>query len=153
MTYLLDTHVWVWWHMSPQRLSREVRAILGAPARYDELLLSAISPWELAKLVDRNRLTLSCDVSVWIEAALDMPPSASEYTNAGLPWFDYYGKDQTALPGGKNLKEIQSVASIFKEKTGANLPQSSDIQSITPIRLDALINRMRQIKKGMSFKE
>ena len=73
MTYLLDTHVWVWWHMSPQRLSREVRAILGAPARYDELLLSAISPWELAKLVDRNRLTLSCDVSVWIEAALDMP--------------------------------------------------------------------------------
>ena len=61
------------------------------------------------------------------EAALDMPPSASEYTKAGLPWFEYYGKDQTALPGGEKLANIKSVSSIFKKMTGANLPDSGDI--------------------------
>lgn len=57
-----------------------------------------------------------------------MPPSASEYTNAGLPWFEYYGKDQAALPGGEKLASIQSVGSLFKKTTGATLPDSGDIQ-------------------------
>ena len=28
-----------------------------------------------------------------------IPPTAIEYTEAGLPWFDYYGGDLTALEG------------------------------------------------------
>ena len=73
MTYLLDTHVWIWWHMNPRKLSREARTVLESPERVNELLLSAISPWEFGKLVERNRLTISCDIDVWVEAALDMP--------------------------------------------------------------------------------
>ena len=73
MTYLLDTHVWVWWHMRPQQLSARVRALIAAPTRYEELLLSAISPWEFAKLLEKQRLAISCDPEAWIDQALEMP--------------------------------------------------------------------------------
>ncbi len=39
-----------------------------------------------------------------------LPPSAKEYTNAGLPWFDYYDENATALAGSKKLAGLDSVA-------------------------------------------
>jgi len=38
------------------------------------------------------------------------PPTAKEYTEAGLPWFDYYGGDAAAVTGAKTLKALASVA-------------------------------------------
>ena len=38
------------------------------------------------------------------------PPDAQSYTNAGLPWFEYYDSDQTALEGAKKLAGLDSVA-------------------------------------------
>ena len=70
MRYLLDTHVWVWWNMHPQKLSGRVRSLISTPAKYEELLLSAISPWEFAKLVEKRRLVISCDPEEWIRQAL-----------------------------------------------------------------------------------
>lgn len=60
------------------------------------------------------------------EAAPNEPLSAHEYSAAGLPWFDYYGMGQAALPGSKKLAEIGSVAEIFEKETGATLPKSAD---------------------------
>ncbi len=73
MTYVLDTHVWVWWHMQPKKLSRKVRSLLANPEQYQELLLSAISPWEFSKLLEKGRLGISCDAEEWIRQALAMP--------------------------------------------------------------------------------
>lgn len=73
MKYLLDTHVWVWWNMHPQKLSRRVSSLIVMPTRYEELLLSAISPWEFAKLLEKRRLAISCDPEEWIHQALEMP--------------------------------------------------------------------------------
>ncbi len=38
------------------------------------------------------------------------PPTATEYTAAGLPWFEYYGGDLEALEGAKALSGLDSVA-------------------------------------------
>ena len=38
------------------------------------------------------------------------PPTAREYTDAGLPWFDYYDDDRTALDGAEKLAGLDSVA-------------------------------------------
>ena len=38
------------------------------------------------------------------------PPTAIEYTEAGLPWFDYYGGDLKALEGAQKLAGLDSVA-------------------------------------------
>jgi PIN domain nuclease of toxin-antitoxin system len=71
--YLLDTHVWVWWNMRPQNLSRKVKRLIAAPQRYEELLLSAISVWEFCKLLEKKRVGISCDPRDWLETALAMP--------------------------------------------------------------------------------
>lgn len=73
MTYLLDTHTWIWWNMNPQNLSQRVAEIIGNTNAYEEILLSAISPWEFSKLIEKRRLGVSCSPEHWINTALDMP--------------------------------------------------------------------------------
>lgn len=73
MKYLLDTHTWIWWNMCPQNLSQRVKALISDSSKYDELLLSAISPWEFSKLLENGRLGISCHPEAWINLALDMP--------------------------------------------------------------------------------
>ena len=40
----------------------------------------------------------------------DAPPRAADYTDAGLPWFEYYGGDLKALEGSAELAGLDSVA-------------------------------------------
>jgi PIN domain nuclease of toxin-antitoxin system len=64
---VLDTHVWLWWVDGDSRLSPHARDTIEAT---DELVVSAISVWELATLVRLRRLALLPDSRVWIRRAL-----------------------------------------------------------------------------------
>ena len=57
MRLLLDTHIWVWSQLEPDRLSRRVRAALQNPEV--ELWLSPISVWELLLLIEGRRVTVT----------------------------------------------------------------------------------------------
>ncbi len=58
--------------MQPDRLSTKARDTIANIAGNDELLLSAISPWEFCKLLEKGRLGISCDAQDWLDIALDM---------------------------------------------------------------------------------
>ncbi len=73
MRYMLDTHTWVWWHMNPQKLSQKVKGLIANGDGYEEILLSAISPWEFSKLLEKKRIGISRDPEDWIRSALEMP--------------------------------------------------------------------------------
>lgn len=73
MKYLLDTHTWIWWNMNPVNLSDKVRQVIADSEKYSELLLSAISPWEFCKLLEKKKLGISCPPEEWLKQALDMP--------------------------------------------------------------------------------
>ena len=45
------------------------------------------------------------------------PPTALDYTDAGLPWFEYYGGDLPALKGATKLMGLDGVA-VKKLKNG-----------------------------------
>lgn len=83
------------------------------------------------------------------ELAPNEPPTAQEYSEAGLPWFDYYGKDQGALPGGNNLGSVKSVAQLFKEKTGGTFPNSKDLETGKTIALRLGASDYRPIKTSI----
>lgn len=69
---LLDTHVWVWWVHGNARLPDDQRKMLDA--RTDEGIgVSAISCWEVAKLVEHGRLSFPQDVAAWLDIALAYP--------------------------------------------------------------------------------
>jgi PIN domain nuclease of toxin-antitoxin system len=46
MRLLLDTHVWLWWQMRPERLSPAAISALSDPN--NEVFLSTVSTWEIA---------------------------------------------------------------------------------------------------------
>ena len=57
------------------------------------------------------------------------PPTAQNYTNAGLPWYDYYGGDLKALEGAKELAELDSVASVKLKKGEGFLPDNDPVNA------------------------
>lgn len=64
---LLDTHAWIWWVSSPDRLPAPAREAIAASLGRDEpIRVSAISAWEVAMLVERGRLDLSLTTDEWI---------------------------------------------------------------------------------------
>ncbi len=73
MKYLLDTNTWIWWNMRPDRLSETVHELLTNEKAYEELLLSAISPWEFCKLIEKGRLGITGDPEEWLSEAFKMP--------------------------------------------------------------------------------
>ncbi len=69
---LLDTHIWIWWvNNSPQLAQQHKQWIQDYRAQ--GLGISIISCWEVAKLVEKNRLVLSISVDEWLQTALAYP--------------------------------------------------------------------------------
>jgi len=66
MTYLMDTHVWIWWHTAPEKLSANVSDVIAGLETEDQLLMSAISVWEIAKLVEKDKLKLGVGIDQWV---------------------------------------------------------------------------------------
>jgi PIN domain nuclease of toxin-antitoxin system len=69
---VLDTHVWIWWISDDERLTPAARAEIETH-QGDGLGISAISCWEVAKLVQLGRLELRHRTTDWLEAALAYP--------------------------------------------------------------------------------
>jgi PIN domain nuclease of toxin-antitoxin system len=67
---LLDTHAWIWWAASSPNLSKRAAKYINSA---DAIYISAISCWEVAMLVAKDRLVLDRDVEVWIDQALKLP--------------------------------------------------------------------------------
>ena len=76
------------------------------------------------------RETSRCFVTIanaeqWIDLTGEEPPispmSASDYTKAGLPWFNFYGGDKASIKGAKKLGKIKSVNQINSTKRGGFL--------------------------------
>jgi PIN domain nuclease of toxin-antitoxin system len=61
---LLDTHVVHWWSSEPERVSRPARQALETA---DELLVAAVSWYELAWLARHGRIALDVPIRSWLE--------------------------------------------------------------------------------------
>ena len=65
---VIDTHVLVWWVSESGTLSTAAkRALKNATKSGSEVLISSISAWEIAMLVEKGRLVLSMDVERWLD--------------------------------------------------------------------------------------
>lgn len=69
---VLDTHIWVWWVQGDERLTTTQRQTIEENESAT-LGVSAISCWEVAKLVERGRLNLPVPLAQWFTQALSYP--------------------------------------------------------------------------------
>lgn len=84
---LLDTHVVHWWSAEPKRVSARARkALEGA----DELVVAAISWYELAWLARHERIAVTVPIRTWLQGlaeqlrTIGVTPAVAD-TAAGLP--------------------------------------------------------------------
>jgi len=71
---LLDTHIWVWYaENEARRFSKRITPLVERAVQRGDVIISAISVWEIAQLEAARRLELSVDVRTWIGRALDFP--------------------------------------------------------------------------------
>lgn len=62
---LLDTHVLVWLAEASPRLGGKARKAIDAAYRESEVMVSAISFWEVATLARKGRIRLDMDLQTW----------------------------------------------------------------------------------------
>ena len=68
MTYLLDTHVFIWSRVCPDRLGPKTVALLENTS--NPLALSAVSALEVAQLVHKGKLVLSRNTRQWVSEGI-----------------------------------------------------------------------------------
>jgi hypothetical protein len=80
------------------------------------------------------------------QAPPTVPPTASEYTEAGLPWFDLYDEDLEAVEGAGKLAELKSVKQLGEEKGDVPLPENLpvDAEHVTRLRHGMTKHQVRE---------
>jgi PIN domain nuclease of toxin-antitoxin system len=70
---VLDTHVLLWWASGEHtRLSAAAARAIASEQEGGRILVSSISAWELAMLVERGRVALSIDTEQWLALAANV---------------------------------------------------------------------------------
>ena len=66
---VLDTHALIWWVNGDSKLSARARKVIESEISVDggKILISAITAWEIAMLVSKNRLVLTMDLNEWLD--------------------------------------------------------------------------------------
>ncbi len=65
---VLDTHILLWWLNDSPELAKDHRsAIEDALSGDQEVLVSSITAWEIALLVQKGRVVLSMDLASWLD--------------------------------------------------------------------------------------
>lgn len=72
MKYLLDTHIWLWSLLEPDKIGPDAATILQDDD--NELFISPITLWEIMILAERGRIELHPTPAEWIEEALKRSP-------------------------------------------------------------------------------
>jgi hypothetical protein len=95
------------------------------------------------------------DAVQWREVTGELPPTrpptAADYTSAGLPWFDYYAADLETLAGAPALTLVKSVAELAAEKGEQPLGPDGDVHPGVVIGLgpgSLPRSKARPVRKG-----
>jgi PIN domain nuclease of toxin-antitoxin system len=124
---LLDTHVWIWSQVAPEKLSAKAGAAMENET--NEVWLSPVSVWELLLLVEKRRMALGGDVAEWIRKAAaplkEAPLTAEivlETARFRLPHPDPADRFLVATARYLGLTLVTSDARLLASKAVPTLP-------------------------------
>jgi PIN domain nuclease of toxin-antitoxin system len=131
---LLDTHIALWLDSGSDKLRRSTLALIDDCWRDGgTIYLSAVSAWEIALLVDADRISLDIPVDAWVQrfisrpgikaAPLDMRAASRAYRIHGLEHCDPADRllIATAIELGCPLVTYDDRISRFSQKHGHEL--------------------------------
>lgn len=131
MKLLLDTHIWLWSVLDPERLGRRAARELASSA--NELWLSPISVWEATLLAERGRIVVEDSAASWVERALRAAPLreapltfdvAIESRRVALPHADPADRFLAASALVHGLTLLTADERLLRAKVCPTLPNS-----------------------------
>ena len=111
---VIDTHVWLWWVDGSPRLTPDYQRVLQEHEATG-IGVSAISCWEVAKLVEYKRLELSCTIIEWLDTALGYPGVQL------LPLTPQVAAESTQLPGNFHRDPADQIIVATARVLGCSL--------------------------------
>jgi len=82
--YLLDTHIFLWALLEPERLSPAVVSLINDSA--NEIWISPISVWEIIILAEKGRIVLDDEPVSWTKNVLRSLPVREAPLNNEVAW-------------------------------------------------------------------
>ena len=125
MRLLLDTHIWIWSLLEPDRLGSRTRAALDEAT--SEVWLSPITFWETLMLAERQRVTLEPDAEAWIRAQL-----------ARVPWHEAPLNAEVALASRRLDVQSDDPADRFLAATAL-------VYDLTLVTADTRLHHIRGV--------
>lgn len=113
---LLDTHIWIWYVEGDRaRFSPRIEPVVEAAVERGDLLVSAISVWEVAQLDALRRLELTLEVRTWVARALAFPGVRLKGISPAI------AIESTRLPGAPHRDPADRMLIATARLTGASL--------------------------------
>jgi PIN domain nuclease of toxin-antitoxin system len=119
---MIDTHVLVWWVTGDHtRLSRAATDAIGAENQPGSIIVSSITAWEIAQLVDRGRMQLATDLAAWLAIVETIP------TIAFVPVDIEVAVKSVELPGGFHKDPADRMIVATARKFGVPLVTADEL--------------------------
>jgi PIN domain nuclease of toxin-antitoxin system len=93
LSLVLDTHAWVWFLQASPQLGRRARSLIERALAKDRLVISAMTPWEIALLAASGRLPFARDVGEWLQEQVSIPGTRLQPLSIEI------AAESTRLPG------------------------------------------------------
>jgi PIN domain nuclease of toxin-antitoxin system len=128
---LLDTHVWIWTVHNDKRLLPSHRELIQTADQENGVFVSAISCWEITKLVQLHRITLNRPIDDWFRSALD---DAGIHLIALTPEIAI---ESTHLPGN-----------FHRDPSDEIIVATARVQGLTLLTMDRKIQKYPHVKQA-----
>ncbi len=127
MTFLLDTHVWIWLQEAPEKLGPQTTRLLSDLR--NALYVSTVSTLEIARLAKDGTIALSGSLRSWVSETLDSLSCGTLEVSHEIAIGAY------ELPG-----------TFHKDPTDRLLVATARIQGLTMVTMDERILRYSHVK-------
>lgn len=127
---VLDTHVLIWWVNGDDHLSKPARkAIDDTIVAGDQVLVSAISAWEIAMLVKRDRIALAMDLDEWLATVASLEGVAL------VPVTPQVAVQSVTLPGEFDKDPADRIiVALARERNALLVTADDEIQRYPHVR-------------------
>ena len=112
---VLDTHLWLLWLHSPDKLSPLARKRIEDETKTGVLLIFCYLGWEMATKVQMRRLVIPMEIYRWYNLAANYPATIIE------PVSPLDTIDSTKLPGDFHKDPADRIIIAFAKRHGADL--------------------------------
>jgi PIN domain nuclease of toxin-antitoxin system len=120
MKALVDTHIFLWWFEADRHLSKAERRVLGKASAENPILVSDITLWEIATLIELGRIRLGLPLRQWLDQAT-APPLVER-----VPISPAIAAETATLPGHFHRDPADRIIVASARVTGATLLTHDD---------------------------